>query len=70
MKMTEMSSERVEHTVEKGEISRYEQFLLFPQCLKKKKERKKKKKLILQTRRNKGLFEKALMEPTRAMFFF
>ena len=26
------SSERGENTVEKGEIARYEQFLLFPQC--------------------------------------
>ena len=25
-------SKRVAHTVEKGEIARYEQFLLFPQC--------------------------------------
>ena len=28
-------SERVENTVGKGEIARYEQFLLFPQCFKK-----------------------------------
>ena len=28
-------SERVESTVGKGEIACYEQFLLFPQCLKK-----------------------------------
>ena len=27
-------SKRVENTVEKGEIARYEQFLLFPQCFK------------------------------------
>ena len=26
---------RVENTVEKGEIARYEQFLLFPQCFQK-----------------------------------
>ena len=25
-------SDRVENIVEKGEIARYEQFLLFPQC--------------------------------------
>ena len=25
-------SERIENTVGKGEIARYEQFLLFPQC--------------------------------------
>ena len=28
-------SKRVENTVRKGEIARYEQFLLFPQCLQK-----------------------------------
>ena len=28
-------SRRVENTVEKGEIARYEQFLLFPQCFQK-----------------------------------
>ena len=28
-------SKRVEHTVGKGEIARYEQFLLFPQCFQK-----------------------------------
>ena len=28
-------STRVENTVEKGEIARYEQFLLFPQCFSK-----------------------------------
>ena len=28
-------SERVENTVRKGEIARYEQFLLFPQCFQK-----------------------------------
>ena len=28
-------SKRVENTVEKGEITRYEQFLLFPQCFQK-----------------------------------
>ena len=28
-------SKRVENTVDKGEIARYEQFLLFPQCLQK-----------------------------------
>ena len=27
-------SERVENSEDKGEIARYEQFLLFPQCLK------------------------------------
>ena len=29
------SSKRVENTVGKGEIARYEQFLLFPQCFQK-----------------------------------
>ena len=28
-------AKRVENTVEKGEIARYEQFLLFPQCFQK-----------------------------------
>ena len=40
-------SKRVVNTVGKGEIARYEQFLLFPQCF---------KRLILQTRESKGLF--------------
>ena len=30
--MTESSQKRVENTVGEGEIARYEQFLLFPQC--------------------------------------
>ena len=30
-----VSSPRVENTVEKGEIARYEQFLRFPQCFQK-----------------------------------
>ena len=30
-----MFSEQVENTVRKGEIARYEQFLLFPQCFQK-----------------------------------
>ena len=38
-------------TVGKGEIARYEQFLLFPQCF---------QKLTLQTRKNQGLFGKGL----------
>ena len=29
------SLERIENTVGKGEIARYEQFLLFPQCFQK-----------------------------------
>ena len=32
MKMAESPSKWVENTVGKGEIARYEQFLLFPQC--------------------------------------
>ena len=32
MKMAESSHKSVENTVGKGEIARYEQFLLFPQC--------------------------------------
>ena len=35
MKMAESSQKRVENTVGKGEIARYEQFLLFPQCFQK-----------------------------------
>ena len=35
MKMAESSQKRVENTVGKGEIARYEQFLLFPWCLSK-----------------------------------
>ena len=33
--MTERASKLVENTVGKGEIARYEQFLLFPQCFQK-----------------------------------
>ena len=44
-------SKRVENTEGKGEIARYEQFLLFPQCF---------QKLVLQTRKNQGLFGKGL----------
>ena len=42
---------RVENTGGKGEIACYEQFLLFPQCF---------QRLILQTRKNQGLFGKGL----------
>ena len=35
MKMAERSPKRVENTVGKGEIARYEQFLLFTQCFQK-----------------------------------
>ena len=46
----------VEKTMGKGEIARYEQFLLFLQCF-----QKKKKNLVLQTRKTKGLFGKRLI---------
>ena len=35
MKILESSLKRKENTVGKGEIARYEQFLLFPQCFQK-----------------------------------
>ena len=35
MTMAEKSPKELENTVGKGEIARYEQFLLFPQCLQK-----------------------------------
>ena len=35
MKMAEGCQKRVENTVGKGEIARYEQFLLFPRCFQK-----------------------------------
>ena len=35
MQMAESSPKGLENTVEKGEIARYEQFLLFPQCFQK-----------------------------------
>ena len=41
----------VENTVGKGEIACYEQFLLFPQYF---------QRLLLQTRKNRGLFGKGL----------
>ena len=52
LKMAESSQNLVENTVGNGEIARYEQFLLFPQCLKKKN--------VVQTRKNRGLFGKGL----------
>ena len=51
MNMAENPSKWLENTVEKGEIARYEQFLLFPQCF---------KSLVLQTCKNQGLFGKGL----------
>ena len=50
--MAESSLKRVENTVGKGEIARYEQFLLFPQYFY--------KRLVQQTRKNHGLFGKGL----------
>ena len=44
-------SKWTENTVGKGEIARYEQFLLFPSVF---------KRIVLQTRKNQGLFEKGL----------
>ena len=44
---------QVENTVEKGEIARYEQFLLFPHSVF--------KRLVLQTRENQGLFGERVM---------
>ena len=46
-----MLSKWVENTVGKGEIAHYEQFLLFLQCF---------QRLVLQTRKNQGLFGKGL----------
>ena len=50
MKVAEFSK-RVENTVEKGEIDRHEQFLLFHSVF---------KRLEMQTHNNQGLFWKAL----------
>ena len=47
--MTEKFSKWVENTVGKGEIARYEQFLIFPQCF---------QRLVPQTRKSLGLFGK------------
>ena len=41
----------VENIVGKGEIADYEQFFLFPQCF---------QRLLVQPRKNQGLFEKGL----------
>ena len=45
-------SKQVENTVGKGEIARYEQFLLFPQCFFIRS--------VQQTRKDQGLFGKGL----------
>ena len=44
-------SKPVENSAGKGEIARYEQFLLFPQCF---------QKTYMQTRKNQGLFGKGI----------
>ena len=46
-------SKNVENAVETREIARYEQFPLFPQCF---------KKMVLQTRKNQGMFGKWLQK--------
>ena len=51
MKMAQSSSKRLENAVGKREIACLEQFLLFHGCF---------QKLLLQTHKNKGLFEKCL----------
>ena len=45
-------SKRVENTVGKGKIARYEQFLLFPQCF---------QKTCTAVRKNQGLFGKGFV---------
>ena len=54
-------SKRTENTVGKGEIARYEQFLLFQQCF---------PKLVLQARTNQGLFGKGLKVTQNMGCFF
>ena len=53
MKMAGSSPLRLENTVGKGEIARYEQFLLSHSVF---------KRPLLQTRKNQGLFGKGLIE--------
>ena len=50
--------QRIENTVGKGEIARYEQFLLFPRCF---------LRLVLQTRKYQGLFRKGLTKSAIVM---
>ena len=50
-------SKRIENTVEKGEIARYEQLLLFPVLF-------FVKRLVLHTNKNQGMFEKGLRSYT------
>ena len=55
-----MEFQKVENTVEKGEIARYEQFLLFPEFFL--------KRFVPQTRKNQGLLGKGLNDlcPSKA----
>ena len=57
MKITESSSSGLKTLWEKGEIARYEQFLLFPHSVF--------KRLALSTRKYQGLFGKGLSHPFR-----
>ena len=52
MKIGRKVSKWIENTVQKGEIARYEHFLLFPRSVF--------KRLVLQTRNIQGLFGKGL----------
>ena len=52
--MAKEFSKWIENTVGKGEIARYKQFLPFPHSVF--------KRLILQTRKNQGLFGKGLKD--------
>ena len=51
----------VENTVWKGEIARYEQFLLFTQCF---------QRLLMQTRKNHGLFRERVKDFEQKCFFW
>ena len=53
-------SKRVENAVGKGQIAHNEQFLVFPQCF---------QRLILQTRKNQGLFGKGSTLYQMTIFF-
>ena len=68
MKMTKKFSKRVENTVGKGEIARYEQFLLFPLCFQNTFQALFQtlcsqcfQRPVLQTLKNQGLFGKGLI---------
>ena len=55
-------SKKVENTVGKGEIARYDQFLFFPHSVF--------KRVTLQTRKNKGLFRDSLSPIRQIMLNF